>query len=345
MELEQLLTTKGLTIQSSAEDILKKMSDEGPKHLNIFYGETYDEYGSTIDSMKYYFFVSALAKALQNKGHTITPTILIADSAACRNVSEKHIEKYQLLGEQRAEFVRKVNNIYDLKLIVKKMSEYIDSEEFIRARAKVIEICKNDPQMMLDIEKTVPQSKLDIERKKGFLYSFDEITTILDVDIKIGPPREDLYDSIARRIVKEKSKKSANSNIDGPNSLFLNPTYPLGMNWGYFFSIPGIEDHGITAYKAGSKQLQEKRIILDTINHEKIRELIFSSFISINPALPNPILDVGIIAKLAKNIFLKQDDPITLFQEFYNGNISPAALKELVYEDVNKHILSRLSYE
>jgi hypothetical protein len=55
---------------------------------------------------------------------------------------------------------------------------------------------------MKKIEESVPESKIDIEKEKGFAYSFDEVATIIDLDFKIGPPREDLYDNIAREIAK-----------------------------------------------------------------------------------------------------------------------------------------------
>ena len=86
------------------------------------------------------------------------------------------------------------------------------------------------------------------------MHSFDEIATIIDLDLKVGPPREDLYDGIARDIATRQGKA-------GPMSLFLTPTFPLGKNWAYFFANDGIEDHGITAYKAGSKRLQDFRIL------------------------------------------------------------------------------------
>ena len=108
MKLEQLLSQRGLVLQSpSAEEIRTRASKTSP--IKLFYGETYDAYGNTIDSMKYYFFVADLAKSLKQEGFEVEPTILVADTAACRNVSSQLEYKYMTLGKERAKFVEEVN--------------------------------------------------------------------------------------------------------------------------------------------------------------------------------------------------------------------------------------------
>ena len=113
------------------------------------------------------------------------------------------------------------------------------------------------------------------------------------------------------------------------------------MNWSYFFANEGIEDHGITAYKAGSKQLQRNRIVIGHSNPDYIRGLIGDSFITANPALPNPILDIGIICEMARKRLEGDDSPITLADDFYEGRIPMEQLKEKVGDDVEKYILSK----
>lgn len=335
MKLEQLLTTRGLVQQApSADEIRERARLVAPNPIKLFYGETYDEQGDTIDSMKYYLFVAELADSLREEGFNVDPAILIADTAACRNVGSDLKSRYMNLGTERAGFVEGVNQVYNTGLRVVRMSEFIGSSEFIQAREQITTTCTASPELMADVEKTVPESKIDIERKKGFLYSFDEITTIIDLDVKVGPPREDLYDNIARQLAQKRGTK-------GVQSLFLTPTFPLGMNWAYFFSNEGIEDHGITAYKAGSKKLHRQRVIVGRSNSDYIRQLIADSFISINPALPNPILDVGIITEMARRRLESDNLPITLADDFYIGKISPDQLKERVGNQVEKYVLSR----
>lgn len=335
MKLEQLLSTRGLVQQTpSADEIRERAKLVSPHPIKLFYGETYDDKGNTIDSMKYYFFVAELADALREERFAVDPAILIADTAACRNVGDNLERQYMMLGTARTRFVEQVNQVYGTNLRIIRMSEYIGSPEFIKERDEIMQKCKADQELMRGVEKTVPESKLDIERKKGFLYSFDEITTIIDLDVKVGPPREDFYDNIARQITQERGTK-------GVQSLFLTPTFPLGMNWAYFFATEGIEDHGITAYKAGSKRLHRQRVIVGRSNPEYIRRLLADSFISTDPTLPNPVLDIGIITELARRRLEQDHSPITLAHNFYNGKITPNQLKENVGNSVERHILSK----
>lgn len=335
MNLEQLLSTPKLTDQvPQANHIRERARLVTPQPIKLFYGETYDEAGHPIDSMKYYFFVSYLADALRQEGHHVDPSILIADTAACRNVGEKNERYYMTLGAERYRFVERVNEIYGTGLRLVRMSDYINSPEFVEEREGVMEMCKASQELMEAVEKTVPESKLEIERDKGFLYSFDEIATILGLDVKVGPPREDLYDNIARRIARQRGQRQL-------MSLFLTPTFPLGMNWAYFFANEGIEDIGITAYKAASKRLQRNRIIVGHSNPNYVRDLIRDSFISTNPALPNPVLDIGIICGMARKRLEKDETPITLAGDFYGGRISTEQLKEAVGKDIEEYILSK----
>jgi len=338
MNLEQLLLTRQLVKKVSTTDqILERANLVKPGPVKLFYGETYDEKGPPVDSMKYYFFVSNLAEALQKEGINVDPIILIADTAACRN-AEKDKEKYTMvLGEERLRFVQDVNEIYNAGLHLLRMSDFIESSEFTERRRELMEICRGNSEFMEAIEKTVPDSQVIIERKNNFRYSFDEITTIIDLDVKIGPPRENLYDDVARKIAREKEQKEL-------ISLFLTPTFPLGLSWAYFFINNEIEGNGITAYKAGSKKLHRNRIIVGNSSPEFARDLIQNSFISINPSLPNPVLDLGIISEMAQRRLESDDSPITLADDFYVGKITASQLKEKVGSDVEKYILSKFYY-
>lgn len=335
MNLEQLLLTPKLTDQvPQADEIRERAKLVAPHPIKLFYGETYDDKGHPIDSMKYYFFVSYLADVLRQEGFIVDPSILIADTAACRNVGEKNERYYMRLGQERYRFIERINEIYGTGLRLVKMSDYIDSPQFLEERDRIMETCRADEELMRALESTVPESKVEIERNKEFLYSFDEITTIMDLDIKVGPPREDLYDIVARRIARQRGQKEL-------MSLFLTPTFPLGMNWAYFFSNEGIEDHGITAYKTGSKQLQRNRVVVGRSNPDYIRDLVRDSFISTNPALPNPVLDIGIICEMARKRLDRDSSPITLANDFYEGRITGDQLKEKVGKNIEEHILSK----
>lgn len=334
MNLKDILSQEGLVTHSPSTDEILNRASSLNKSVKIFYGETYDAYGNTIDSMKYYFFVANMSRALVGKGFETDPIILIADSAACRNVDTKLERNYMVIGEERADFVRKTSDVYGLGLRVMKMSDYLHTEVFQDELKRVREICMADNNLMEMVEKSVPESKIEIERAKGFAYSFDEITTIMDLDVKVGPPREDLYDRISRKISEREGKNSL-------MSVFLNPTFPLGKNWAYFFSHKGIEDHGITAYKAGSKGLHRHRILIGRTTSEETKELIDNSFISGNPELPNPVLDIAVISEMAAKRLNNDNSNSTLYKDFYEGRISQTELKQLTFEELTKNILSK----
>ncbi len=332
MKLEHLLEQGGLVTQTPSSSDIRDRTRSLGRPIKIFYGETYDAQGNPIDSMKYYFFVSMLSKSLTEEGYSTDPRILIADVAACRNVSSDLNNKYLKLGDERARFVGRVNDIYNLGLNIVKMSDYLFTQEFQTYLKEIVRLCNGEEEIMRNIEKTVPESKIEIERKKGFAYSFDEIGTIIDLDIKVGPPREDLYDSVARKIAEIQGKKPL-------MSLFLTPTFPIGKNWAYFFAREGIEDHGITAYKAGSKKLQDSRIIIGRTSALKAGELIDTSFVPSSLELPNPVLDIGIITEMAR-ISLEGGN-FSLYEKVRNGQMNERELRNEVKNSLNKYILSR----
>lgn len=335
MDTTKLLSQRGLVIEHPpVEEIRYRAASRHPQKTRIFYGETYDNYGNTIDSMKHYFFVSDIGRTLRESGWNADPAIVVADTAACRNVSENLRDFYMKLGKERADFARKVNETYGTGLRIVRMSEFIDSPEFQKRLSRVKEICYADPALIAMVEKTVPPSKTDIERERGFGYSFDEINTILDFDIKVGPPREDLYDSASRKVAEKFGYPPV-------LSIFLSPTFPLGLGWSYFFAHEE-EEFGITAYKAGSKRLHRNRIIVGRTLPEEARALIENSFLSTDAALPNPVLDMGIIAEMAGKKLRGDSSPLEIAELYHSGKITPEELKKVVADSVEKNVLSRL---
>ena len=63
--LQKLLIDKCLISRTGVdvEEIIEKFIR---KKIKIIYGETYDEYGMTIDSLKYYLFFQDYTKYLRN---------------------------------------------------------------------------------------------------------------------------------------------------------------------------------------------------------------------------------------------------------------------------------------
>jgi hypothetical protein len=300
--------------------------------IRIMYGETYDRYGPTFDSLKYYFAVASIGRAVGQLG---IPTILIADIASCRNEPEERHEELVALGEARVQFVRAISDLYSLKLRVIAMSEYLDSASFqSRLRAIRAQVGR-DEHVYRWIRQTVPASKVAIEQEKGFAYAFEEIATIVEYDIKVGPPREKFYDEPARMIAGALGYRPL-------ISVYLRPTFPLGVGPDVFVSNAEIEEFGVTPYKAGSKGLEKHRIILGRTTYDRMAALIQRSFVSKRRDVPNPVLEIAIIGEMARQWIEKDFRRIEMRETFYRGEISPAQLKQLALESAKRYVVGPL---
>ena len=336
MKLDDLLLQKGLVFDySPIESIKRRMEDVGDGKLQILYGETYDEFGDPIDSVKYYLFVANLVDVLKKVAVKTDARILVADTAASRNVPPEEEESVMNLGRIRGQFVNKVKRVYNCDYKLQYMSEFIETPEFQQRLKRLQTVCKADPLLMRMIEKSAPPDKLEITRRQGFLYSFEEIATIHDLDLKVGPPRETVYDEITKEISKREGTKEL-------LSIYLTPSYPLDVKFDYFIRHPEIERDGLTPYKAKSKGMTDHRILIGKSTENNVKNLIENSFLSTNSTLPNPALDMAIIAEMAKQRLEGRLQPITLHNDFYSGKISPADLKQMAIKNVTKYVLNKL---
>lgn len=317
------------TCEQLDNEIIQRASK---KIIKVMYGETYDRFGVTLGSLKYYFSVALTGMLLRKKGIKATSSILIADVATCRNVSEDQHEDLMSLGKKRAAFLQTLNSVYGLDLNVLLMSEYLYTPEFQEKTIEIRELAKHDNKFHEWIIKTVPESKIDIEEKKDFAYAFDEVATIINYDIKIGPPRELFYDEPARMV-------ALSLGIDPLISIYLHPTYPLGFGRSFFLNNEEVEKYGVTPYKAGSKGLEANRIILGETVSQQVRELISQSVISKKQSIPNAVLDVFVIAEIARQFLSKDFAPIEIWEQFYEGSIQPDALREMAFDSLMKNIV------
>lgn len=311
--------------------LLRKQS--GP--IKIMYGETYDRLGPTLDSLKYYFTVAALGWTLRREMIEAQPTILIADVATCRNESNDQHDLLMELGKDRAAFARSVSETYNLGLKVMLMSEYLNTEEFQNRLERIRHLAKYDKLVHEWIKQTVPESKVDIEASKDFAYAFEEVATIVDYDIKVGPPREIFYDEPARIVGKL-------LNLEPLQSIYLYPTYPLGFGRSFFLANEEIEKYGVTPYKAGSKGLEANRIIVGKTRFERIEELVNQSVNSRNLAIPNSILDIAIISEFARQWLSSELEPISIREQFQSGKLSQDELREMALENLSRFIIDPL---
>ncbi|MBD3280587.1 hypothetical protein GF389_03630 [Candidatus Dojkabacteria bacterium] len=274
--------------------ISKRLSKKN--ELKIVYGETYDEFGLTIDSLKYYFTLDILGKLLRSNGMDVKAILIIGDVASTRNKAavNKKVSIDSRIKENLSK-IRKIIGAYNLDIQVRLMSELFESNKYKQNFENVTSICLESDQIKQILENTVLQNRIKQERESEFLYSREEIALITDYNIKIGPPRELNYDNVARII-------SRRLGLPELISLYLEPTYPLGLNFDYFISNPQIEKYGITPYKGGSNKLNDHRLFLENLDKKNIENLLDKSSVPSDPTLPNPVGDIYIIADLARRM-------------------------------------------
>jgi len=335
MKMNDLLLQKGLVLEyPSIDSIKRRMRETGDDKLKILYGETYDEFGNTIDSVKYYIFVANLVDVLKNEGIKSDARILVADTGVTRNIPEEK-ELALKLGKNRGQFVDKVKDVYGCGYRTQFMSEFIETLEFQQRLKHLQMVCKADSILMGMVEKSAPPDKLEITRKQGFLYSFEELATIHGLDLKVGPPRETLYDEISREISRREGTKEL-------LPIYLTPSYPLDVNFDYFIKHPEIERDGLTPYKAKSKGMTDHRILIGKSTENDVKKLIENSFLSKDSTLPNPVLDMAIIGEMAKQRLEGRLQPITLHNDFYSEKINPTELKQIAISNVTNYIIKKL---
>jgi len=292
-QIKALLSNEGLihSLYPSIAEIMGKI--KSGKKLKVLYGETYDSFGLTIDSLKYYFFISLLHKLLEKAGVKVSSSIIVGDIHSVQNKLVKNKESLLADAPRRLRRLKAIVKTYNLSFEPVLMSKAYQENEFKTKLKRIKPIFERSKKFKCMAEQTVLENRLTQERQLGFQYTVEEVALIMSYDLKIGPPRESHYDRIARLM----GKKLKSGSLSG---IYLKPTYPLGLNFDYFVRNPEIEEYGLTPYKAGSNQLQNNRVIIGKTTLDELRELINTSFVSTNSELPNPVLDLYLIAEMAK---------------------------------------------
>ncbi|PIS22778.1 hypothetical protein COT50_00160 [candidate division WWE3 bacterium CG08_land_8_20_14_0_20_41_10] len=265
--------------------------------FKLVYGETYDTFGLTIDSLKYYFFLSVLNSLLAETGTKTAGTVIVGDVASVRNksVDEEGVKK-QI--SKNTEMQSKICATYRTALKFERMSDLFETSTFKEALANVRRVFSESHEMADLAEKTVLKNKLKQESEAEFQYSLEEVALITGYDIKVGPKREINYDRMAN-IVRKSLKRLP---LQG---FYLKPTYPLGLQFDYLLKHPEVEKYGLTPYKAGSNKLQNFRVVLGKTSLNQIEELIKSSFCPADITLPNAVRELYLTGLLAKALITK----------------------------------------
>ena len=285
-----LLLSEKLIVQKTLGDV-----DKLPTKIRVLYGETYDKYGITIDSLKYYLFLEYLARIIDNNIECI-----VAEGDLHSVINPSVTEKNYLLqvGKER---VGQIGRIFErlgiVHVNVNLMSESFGEKMIIDMVSKVSKLVKESTDLQNLLIPTVLKNKIAQERESGFRYAAEAIGLALNFDLKVGPPREENYDKVAQIIGKEVAEEY--------KAIYLRPSYPFTKDFSFYLTHPEVEEYGLTPYKAGSNKLQDQRIVIGVTSEEMIGDLIASAYVPQDIVYANPLVDLA--SMVAMNEQIRQD--------------------------------------
>ncbi|MFZ2200018.1 MAG: hypothetical protein WAV40_04490 [Microgenomates group bacterium] len=268
----------------------------------VLYGETYDAFGITIDSLKYYLFLEYLARIAGEKVHC---TVVEGDLHSVINPSV--VEKNSLMreGRRRVGQISRIFEILKIKQVsVKLMSELFSERKVMDLVSRVSTLVKDRVDMQDQLIPTVLQNRVAQERESGFRYAAEAIGLALNFDLKVGPPREENYDKIAQAIGQQFRRKYS--------SIYLRPSYSFTSDFSFYLTHPEIEEYGLTPYKAGSNKMQDLRIVLGGTSEEKIMELMSTCYVPRKISYANPLVDLASIVVMSEQIRRDKIDALEL---------------------------------
>jgi hypothetical protein len=264
----------------------------------VLYGETYDKYGITIDSLKYYLFLEYLARI-----HDGDTECIVVEGDLHSVINPSVIEKDLLLqeGVQRVGQINKIFEVLNLKHVkVKLMTELFGEEKIVSLVNKVSKIVRERGDLQDLLIPTVLRNRVTQEKESGFRYAAEAIGLALNFDLKVGPPREENYDKIAQAIGQQFRRKYS--------SIYLRPSYSFTSDFSFYLTHPEIEEYGLTPYKAGSNKMQNLRIVLGRTSYEEIQELISTCYVPRDISYANPLVDLASIVVMSEQIRLDKID-------------------------------------
>jgi len=285
-----LLLSEKLIVQKTLGDVDKLLTK-----IRVLYGETYDKYGITIDSLKYYLFLEYLARIIDNNIECI-----VAEGDLHSVINPSVTEKNYLLqvGKER---VGQIGRIFErlgiVHVNVNLMSESFGEKMIIDMVSKVSKLVKESTDLQNLLIPTVLKNKIAQERESGFRYAAEAIGLALNFDLKVGPPREENYDKVAQIIGKEVAEEY--------KAIYLRPSYPFTKDFSFYLTHPEVEEYGLTPYKAGSNKLQDQRIVIGVTSEEMIGDLIASAYVPQDIVYANPLVDLA--SMVAMNEQIRQD--------------------------------------
>lgn len=136
--------------------------------ISILYGETYDKYGLTIDSVKYYLVLEVFTRLLREAGFSVSSNLLVGDVASIRNQNiENEAEILDKVAENY-ELIKSIKSKLGFSFDVIKMSECLEKEEFKENYERVRRIFEFNTEFKELLKPTILKDRLKQEIEAGF---------------------------------------------------------------------------------------------------------------------------------------------------------------------------------
>lgn len=254
------------------------------KPVRILYGETVDG-RNAIDSLLYYFFISAVSKTTEKQyGAKVQTTLLIADSNEGLNNSDTlEVARHAL---HRTNLAERVRERYGCSFDIVMQSQL--KEERLE---EIVEHYARSPELREAFKKATPDKKR--EDPEGVVrYIAMQLCSMMNYDIKIGPPRESLYDNAASILFQL-------MNLPQQLNAYLCPIYPLGLRFGEYAGMLHPLEHGVLPYRTEGS-FGANRIIFGQTSEEEAKELIAKTELSKRTRRPNPLMPLALLGELAR---------------------------------------------
>lgn len=305
--------------------------------VRVMYGETFDEFDIPIDALKYYAWLTILSRTARLAGRSECE-IVIADTAVTLNKGVLWgAARIAELGARRESSIAQVLAELgaDQKVRIVRMSDIVAGEDYQRRRAAAAEMLSVSESFASAVRDSVRPDHLEREEQIGFTYSLDEAALVAGYDLKVGPPRETFYDTAAQEL-----KSSLGEGLLG--SVLLRPAFPFDTRPAEFIRNEELGKFGVTAYKASSMGLEEKRLILGRDDVSRLESFLQEPPPPRNRKVPDAIVELSTVLQIVRWARTNQAPYEWIAERWWNGSDDWTTVCQMVMElfsvEIDQHL-------
>lgn len=294
---DALLSPDGCLVQSSPVDNIGQLIALSGPTVRAMYGETYDDLGLPVDSLKYYSWLVIMTERLAAANVQVDAEVVIADAAVEVNLGSHwdaaKIKGLAALQRSRVEAFFDLCNNRGPRPKTTLMSTIVATDDYRRRRHQAATLLDESAEFKATVVQSVRADHREKEEIAGYAYSLDEVALISAFNLKVGPPREQFYDAAAAQLNLHDDRQSL-------VSILLRPSYPLQTSPGEFVRNAELREFGVTAYKAGSLGLGKRRLVIGRDSSTRARELLTATKLIRRAGAPNAVTELASVLQLVE---------------------------------------------